>query len=130
MKNIKLADFTSDNGYRSLQFGQNRGLQLINTHFSSRGRHEGTHYGAKSKKWRRVVYIATSARFRSNTIRKCRAYTGFSLQAGKEERSAWTDHNPVIMGLNWLTKIEIRRKLNRKRKKTGAEIQFNTPPGS
>ena len=103
-KNIKLADFTSDNGNRLLQFCQNRGLQLINTHFSSRRRHEGTHYREKSKKMTRSRLHRNERKISQKHDTKMSSVHWIFPQAGKEERNAWTDHSPVITELNRLTK--------------------------
>lgn len=90
-KNNKLANLTSDNGTRMLEFMSHRGLRLLNTFHQCRRRHDDTLYGQVSKRWTRIDYIATSKRF-MKLVTNCRSYTGMSLNTGKRERNCWTDH--------------------------------------
>ena len=100
-QNNLLAQYTSDNGAYLLDFANQYKFQLLNTFFTHKRRHEGTHFNVKSRKWRRIDYIGSSKKFRCKIVKSCRAYTGMSLKAGKAARGdgGYTDHNLLVMEL-------------------------------
>ena len=115
--NIRRSRYTSDNGSYLLELLNQRKLQLLNTHFMSNIRHEGTHFGVKSRKWRRIDYIATSRKFRTKLAKGCRAHTGLSLQAGKSVRGkgGYTDHNPLVLELFVPGKKRLKKLMKKKK---------------
>ena len=121
--NIRGSRYTSENGSYLMELLGQRNLQLLNTHFISNKRHEGTHFNVKTRKWRRIDYIATSGKFRKKLARNCRAYTGLSLKQGKSLRGkgGYTDHNPVVLELIVPGKKRLKRLLKKNKSMKSVE---------
>ena len=115
--NNQLAKYTSVNGSYLLEFSNQFKFQLLNTFFTSKKRHEGTHFNVKTKKWRRIDYIATSKKVRCKLVKSCRSYTGMSLKRGKEVRGdgGYTDHNLLMMEILAPGKRKVKKLLRGKK---------------